>query len=71
MIITQPADQTLTKERIEAILIVLNYHWKRADEPKDVHALEALQLHNTINEMPNLRGRFTLSEKGDIVFVAH
>jgi hypothetical protein len=67
MIITQPADQTLTKERIEAILIVLNYHWKRADEPKDA----ALQLHNTINEMPNLQGRFALSENGEeVVFEA-
>lgn len=66
MTIYQPEDKTLTKERIEAILIVLNYHYRQ----EGVHALEALDVHLVLNRMPNLKGRFTLSEKGEIVFVA-
>jgi hypothetical protein len=67
MIIAQPKDRTLTKEHIEAILIALNFHYSQ----DSVHALEALQLHTELNKMPNLPGRFTLSEKSEIVFVAH
>lgn len=70
MTIHQPDDKTLTKERIEAILIALNYLWMKIDYPKDVHTPDAPELYATLNEMPNLKGQFTLSEKGEIVFVA-
>jgi hypothetical protein len=63
MIITQPEDKTLTKERIEAILIALN-------ELSMINPME-VPLLSDLNKMPNLKGKFTLSEKGDIVFVAH
>lgn len=70
MIIYQPEDKTLTKERIEAILIVTNHMlWAlmpsaRADENWTEDFLKE------INDLPNLKGRFTLSEKSEIVFVA-
>lgn len=67
MIITQPKDKTLTKERIEAILIALNFHYSQ----DSVHALEALEVHTVLNKIPHLHGKFTLSEKSEIVFVAH
>jgi len=67
MTITQPEDKTLTRERIEAILIALNHHFV-GDERELFHATD---LALSLNKMPNLHGRFTLSEKGEIVFVAH
>lgn len=65
MTIYQPEDKTLTKERIEAILILMNhvYHKNRGLEGIATFVEE-------FNTVPNLKGYFAISEKGEIVFVA-
>jgi hypothetical protein len=66
MTITQPEDKTLTKERIEAILILANH---LDDEMASEDKTDTLV--QWMNTFPSLKGNFTLSEKGEIVFVAH
>lgn len=66
MTIYQPEDKTLTKERIESMLILLNYPF----DSEPLSPSEMQPMLDSLNRMPNLKGRFTLSEKGEIVFVA-